>query len=163
MIIAPILTIEKLLVNPVNLFNKCSNPVFENIRCIDLDEDYLRAAHYLIDNSEKNDYIYVAPGRHDKIFINAIALYFIVNRMSPTKWHDSHPGVQTSSLIQNEIISDFILNKPKFIVMDSRWDDVFEPNQSRYSSGSFELDEYIKENYKKVAVYNSISILIVNQ
>jgi hypothetical protein len=48
---------------------------------------------------------------------------------------------------------------PRFIVLDSRWDGVREPNRSAVSSGAMMLDEFISSKYSEVARFGPIRVL----
>jgi hypothetical protein len=104
----------------------------------------------------------VGAGRHDKLLQNDLVFYFVSERMSGTKWHDLHPGIQTTQEIQAEMIADLKRTGTTYVVLDSSFDDWIEPNQSRFSSGVRLLDDYIRQNYSQVASFGPISILRLN-
>ncbi len=107
----------------------------------------MSAIEFLQAHTQPRDYVYVGLGRHDKVFINDVALYFLTNLRSATKWHQFDPGLQTSAQIQWEMIGELKRNDPRYVVLESQWDGVQEPNASVKSSGIVLLDGYIRENY----------------
>lgn len=122
------------------------------------DPDRVAAAHYVIETTAPVERILSATGRHDKIFVNDIAFYFLVNRLPATRWHHYDPGVQTTQDVQQQIIQDLENRQTKVVVVERFWDDVREPNKSAESSGVSNLDNYISENFKLVWNIGSISI-----
>jgi len=77
--------------------------------------------------------IFVACERHDRIFINAIGLYFLSGRPSGTYFSQLDPGIATTELVQKRIIADLQRNNVQTVFV---WHlDVYEPNLSSTSSG----------------------------
>lgn len=91
--------------------------------------------------------IFVGSPRHDKVFINAIMVYFLSGRQSGTFYHHFDPGVTTTKNVQQKMISDLESNQVDTVVL---WNRKFvdEPNQSRESSGVTLLDEFINREFK---------------
>lgn len=121
------------------------------------------ARNYIMDNTSANERIFVGLRHHDKVFVNDVSSYFLSNRLPATKWHHFDPGLQTSSHIQSEIVSDLRKNKPRYILLESTWENVIEDNESANSSGILMLDKYIVTNYHKVKSFGMIEIWRVNQ
>jgi hypothetical protein len=145
------------------LRDSCRVPVgLERMRCFYLKPDEVHAIEYVEAHTTPSDTIYVGAGRHDKLLQNDLVFYFVSERMSGTKWHDLHPGIQTTQEIQAEMIADLKRTGTTYVVLDSSFDDWIEPNQSRFSSGVRLLDDYIRQNYSQVASFGPISILRLN-
>jgi hypothetical protein len=132
---------------------------FQRLGCFSIDQDHLRTLEFLQSHTAAGDYIYIGLGRHDKIFINDIALYFLSDLRSATKWHQFDPGLQNSVNIQREMIDELNRNHPRYVVLESQWDDTSEPNGSAQSSGVMLLDEYIRRNFHLLATFGGISVL----
>lgn len=131
----------------------------ERLACFKIDKKRIDTINYLQIHTNGDDYIYSGTTRHDKIFVNDIALYFISNRRPTTKWHHFDPGLQTTENIQKEMIKEFEKNMPPLVVLESEWDNVVEPNKSAYSSRIKILDTYIKNNYRDAAFFGDIKIM----
>lgn len=129
------------------------------LTCFTVDQDHLSAIEFLQAHTQPSEYVYVGLGRHDKVLINDVALYFLVNLRSTTKWYQFDPGLQTSMRIQREMIDELEHNHPHYIVLELQWDDVQEPNASAQSSGVVLLDDYIYQNFYSVATFGLISVL----
>jgi hypothetical protein len=114
---------------------------------------------YVEDTTNVNNYILVGTTRHDKIFANNLAFYFLANRMPVTKWFEYIPGLQTTTYIQREMIAELELKRPPVIVLQSDWDDVREPNKSAESSHIVLLDDYIRDNYQEEKRFGTIAVL----
>ena len=102
--------------------------------------------------------IYVGTARHDRIFINNIMLYFLAARPSVTKWHELHPGIQTSAPIQTQMIEEFEARELRTIVLNGEWDAVRETNASAVSSGVTLLDDYVRANFTEVERVGAASL-----
>jgi hypothetical protein len=50
-------------------------------------------------------------------------------------------------------------SRPRFIVVDTTWDDVVEPNASASSSGVVVLDEFIRRDYSSVFRAGALTVL----
>jgi hypothetical protein len=145
---------------PNSLYTACHPPIgLERARCMTIDPVAIAAIRDVQQHTSSQDRIFVGAGRHDKLFLNDVRFYFVAGRPSVTKWHELHPGVQTTLPIQNEIIESMRAYSPKLIVLNSTWDDILEPNDSRYSSGVTILDGYIREHYAPRSTFGSVTIL----
>jgi len=100
-----------------------------------------------LESDKRQSPIFVGAQQHDKVFINAIMVYFLSGRRSGTFFHHFDPGVTTAKPIQQKIISDLKSNEVDTLVL---WNRTFidEPNQSRESSGVTLLDEFIDREFK---------------
>ncbi|MCE5258136.1 MAG: hypothetical protein LLG44_03635 [Chloroflexi bacterium] len=92
--------------------------------------------------------IYEATSRHDRIFVNDALFYFLAGRKCATRYNELHPGVATTQLVQEEIVSDLERLQTPVIVRFSMFEDVVEPNDSGKSSGIKIVDIYLNQNYK---------------
>jgi len=131
----------------------------ERIRCLTIPEEQAEAIHYIQQHTTESEGIFVGLNRHDKIFENDVLFYFASKRSSVTKWHQFDPGVQTTGDVQSEIVAELQTARPRYIVLNSRWENKNEPNESARSSGVKTLDQYIGANYRVVASFGTISIL----
>jgi hypothetical protein len=130
----------------------------QRFTCFSIDQDHLNTLVFLKAHTHAGDYIYIGLDRHDKVFINDVALYFLADLRSATKWHQFDPGLQTSAPIQQEMIDDIKRHPPRYVVLESQWDDILEPNASAQSSGIVLLDKYIRRNFRAVATFGTISV-----
>ena len=138
----------------------CHPPAgLERARCLIVDAGPEAAIEYVEQRTSPQDRIFVGAGRHDKILTNDMRLYFVTGRFAITKWQDFEPGVQTTLPIQNQIIASMQEYSPKFIVLNSAWDNLKEPNDSRFSSGVTTLDDYIHTHYTPQATFGTIAVL----
>jgi hypothetical protein len=102
--------------------------------------------------------IFIATGRHDRINVNDISLYFEADRLPGTHWYHYDPGLQTRRDTQLKMINDLRLNNVRWLIRDPRFDNETEPNDSAKSSGVFVLDEYLSRNYRPIVRYGQLSI-----
>jgi hypothetical protein len=134
-------------------------PGLNRIRCFEIGAERTDAARYVQQLTKSDDYIFVGAGRHDKIFLNDIAFYFVAERLPATKWYQFDPGLQTSASIQSDIIAELKDKRPPVIVLETQWDSVMEPNDSALSSHVVLLDNFISQAYRVVKTFGSIRIL----
>jgi hypothetical protein len=103
--------------------------------------------------------IFVGLPQHRRIFVNNVAFYFAANRRPATKWYHFDPGLQNTAPIQQLMIGDLIRAHPRFVILDSDWEDHREPNASAQDSGARLLDDFIAANYRRVAAFGALTIL----
>lgn len=151
-----------------------SNPIYRHYNELEFHKDFpslsffmaspnqLKTALYITNNTEINERIYSATGRHDKIFVNDASIYFITKRMPASRWHHYDPGVQNSEKVQREIINDLEKNGVSLILKDMTWDNMKEPNKSAESSNVFTLDQYFEKYFHEVISYGPQHIFHLN-
>ena len=137
-------------------------PELRNINCLLLDPDREQAARLVASHTAPGERIFVGLTRHDKIFMNDIAMYFATNRMPATRWHHFDSGLQTRADIQAEMIAELQAHDVRYVVLESTWDWIGEPNGSARSSDVHLLDEYIRKRYRTVETFGEISVLLRN-
>ena len=103
--------------------------------------------------------ILVAAERHDRVHWNALILYFLSGRRSGTYFHDMIPGLTTRRQVQERIVQDLSKNRVRTVVI---WKGLpeEEPNESRFSSGVFVLDEYLRSEFSRVRETEKYEILV---
>ena len=94
--------------------------------------------------------MYIGAGRHDRLFANDVTLYFAAEAVAPTRWHDLHPGVQTTRETQAAMIAEFEASPLAYVVINTEWDDRQEPNDSARSSGVTLLDDWLRSRFRPV-------------
>jgi hypothetical protein len=123
-----------------------------------VDSDRRAAIKYVRERTAPGSRTFVGVGRHDKIFMNDVAAYFLMDRLPVTKWHHFDPGLQTSASIQHKIIAELEASPPSYVWIESTWDNIQEPNESALASGVTFLDDYIRSHYASVQRFGEIDI-----
>ena len=131
----------------------------ERFGCYSLEPPAMDAIRFLEGVTDPGDYLFVGAGRHDKIFCNDVAFYFLAGQRPATKWYQFDPGLQTDPQRQREMTAELSLHRPPYILLDSEWDNWSEPNDSAKSSGATILDDYIHAHFTPAARFGTISIL----
>jgi hypothetical protein len=139
---------------------KCRHGTTPRLGCFEIGPDRAAVLAWLRDHARPGDRLYVGAGRHDKLLINNVELYFLSGLAPVTKWHDLHPGVQTSRLRQAAMIAEMTAHPPAFVVLNSQWDASSEPNRSSVSSGVVLLDEYLARRFVEVFRSGTFSVLV---
>jgi hypothetical protein len=138
----------------------CNAPAhLQRVACVQTGAEWGEAVKFVIDNVAKDERLFAGVTRHEKIFINDILIYFAAERIPATRWHHYDPGLQTRADIQNDMVTELDQLVPRYIVLESAWDHVAEPNASAISSGVTILDDYIRLHYETVKQYGTISVL----
>ena len=138
----------------------CWPPVdLERAACLILDPQMVHAIQFVRSKTVPNEPIFVGLGRHDKVYINDVAFYFIAERPPATKCYQFFPGLQTSRSIQDQMIVDLKKSAPRYAVINTEWDSANEPNESAVSTGVTALDEFISPSYFVVAKFPPYFIL----
>ena len=106
--------------------------------------------NFFKENVRYNEKIFIGNLRHDLIYINDVMMYFILNRMAGTKYHELSPGQATKNETQLAIIRDLQKNKVKFIILRKEELQIPEKNLSSISSGITILDDYLEINFNEV-------------
>ena len=127
--------------------------------CFLLDDDHIQAIRYLDAHTRPGDYLYVGLDHHDRIFANDMITYFATQRLPAVKWTEMDPFLENRADIQQEMIGTIELHKPPYVVLDSEFDHIQEPNGSSVHTGVHLLDDYIAAHYKTVEQYGELTIL----
>jgi hypothetical protein len=131
----------------------------DRLACFEVPSDMRLALDFVRLRTKPGELLFVASGRHDKIFVNNVAFYFFSGLRPATKWYQFDPGLQTTQTIQELIANDLARERPRFLVRVSTWDDAAEPNESSTSSGIHLLDRFIDSHYRRVADYGDYAVL----
>jgi hypothetical protein len=134
-------------------------PELTRLRCFIVSDANEEALRFVVSNTAPGDTILVADGENDKTLANDNAFYFLTGRQPATKWHHFDPGLQSSEVIQGEIVRDMEEKKPPLIVIDTEWDKVEEPNGSAKRSGVKVLDSFIRDDYVEIVRVEPYRIL----
>ena len=124
----------------------------------DVSKDTEELIGYIKGHTVPTDAIYVGVTNHDQFIINDVAVYFLAGRRYATKYHELHPGVSTTSVIQKEIIQELSASSPKLMVLAPRY--WYEPNDTVIDSRVDLLDRYIAVHYKMAAKFGPYEIHI---
>jgi hypothetical protein len=108
--------------------------------------------------SDPGERVLVANARHDRLWCNAIALYFLAERQPCTRWHHFDPGITTTREVQQAIIADVEAARVRWLLVDGTLFDFVSPGESGVSSGVYDLDEYLLAHYRPVAFAGGVSL-----
>ena len=133
-------------------------PGLDRMRCFLVEPNIIQAVSYIRRVTEPGTPLFVGLGRHDKILENDVLFYFLADRPSVTKWHHMDPGVQTTEPIQRAMVAELRAKLPPFVVLDTTWDGVHEPNDSAISSGVTILDDYIRCAFRPVEIFGTVQV-----
>ena len=137
----------------------CRDAPVPRLRCLRVDKDRLTVARFLLEHGGRGQRVYIGTGRHDRLFLNDVTLYFAAEAVAPTRWHDLHPGVQTTRETQAAMIREFEASPLAYVVINTEWDDRQEPNDSARSNGVTLLDDWLRGRFRPVLQAGSLTVL----
>jgi hypothetical protein len=145
--------------SPPNLQAWCgsANPLTRGL-CFLPDDDRIQTIGFMESHTSPGQRLYVGLTRHDRIFANDNIIYFAAERLPATKWSHLDPDLQSTYPIQAQMVRELEMNAPPYIVLDSEFDQLYEPNDSSRSSGVTLLDNYIRRNYQPVKTFGVMSV-----
>jgi hypothetical protein len=133
------------------------NPATRGL-CFLAEDDHIKTVEFIDAHTSPDQKIFVGVPHHDRIFANDNFIYFASGRLPATRWSHFDPDLQTRSDIQSQIIQELEINTPPYVVLDSEYEWVHEPNDSSRSSGVKLLDEYLRRRYQYVETFDKMSI-----
>jgi hypothetical protein len=136
---------------------KEENPATKGL-CFFPDNDHIQTIEFITSHTRPDQKIFVGLTRSDVAFSNDNLIYFASARLPATKWSHFDPYLQNTSEIQTQMIQEFEANTPPFIVLDSEFDSLREPNDGFKSTGVTLLDEYFRNKYRHVETFGELFI-----
>lgn len=133
------------------------NPVTRGF-CFLPEDDRLQAIEFIRSHTHPGQTLYSGLRQHDRVFANDNLIYFATQLLPATRWSHFDPDLQNRYDIQTQMVQELKQNAPPYLVLDSEFDLVREPNESSKSSGVTLLDTYIRDQYKPVEQFDKLSI-----
>lgn len=137
---------------------KDKNPLTEGI-CLLPGDDRIQTIEFIESHTRPDQQLFVGLPTHDRIFANDNLIYFATQRLPATKWSHLDPNLQDTYDIQTQMVREFERSAPPYIVLDSEFNSIHEPNDSSRSSGVTLLDDYIHSKYQHVESFGDFTIL----
>jgi hypothetical protein len=134
-----------------------ANPATRGL-CFLPEDTRIQAIEFIDSHTRPDQKLFVGVTHHDRIFANDNLIYFASRRLPATRWSHFDPDLQNRPDIQAQIVQELEANVPPYVVLDSEFDRVREPNDSSRSSGVTLLDEYLHKNYQYTQTFGQISI-----
>jgi len=136
---------------------RTTNPATRGL-CFLPDDDRIQTVEFIDNHTRPDQKLFVGLTHHDKIFANDNLIYFASHRLPATRWSHFDPDLQNRPDIQAQIVQELEVNIPPYVVLDSEFDQTYEPNDSSRSSGVTLLDEYLRKNYQYTQTFGRMSI-----
>ncbi len=135
-------------------------PDIPRVKHLKISSDLKNAVAYIKSNTPEDSAIYVGVKNHDKLVFNHVAVYFLAERKSATRYHELSSGLTNTLAIQEEMVEELKDNSVKLIVLTPgpAWGD--EPNLSSIDDNIDLLDNYITSNFKLREKYGVFEIWI---
>lgn len=133
------------------------NPVTRGF-CFLPEDDRIQAIEFIRSHTRPGQTLYSGLRRHDIVFANDNLIYFATQRLPATRWSHFDPDLQNRYDIQKQMVHELQQNAPPYLVLDSEFELVREPNESSKSSGVTLLDTYIRNQYRPSTQFDVLSI-----
>jgi hypothetical protein len=126
--------------------------------CFLPEDSRVQTIEFIDSHTTPDQRLYVGTTKHDRIYANDNLIYFATQRLPATMWSHFDPGLQNNYDIQTQMIHELEVTTPPYIVLDSEYDLVREPNDSSRSSGVTLLDDYIHNRYQPIRTFGNLSV-----
>ena len=133
-------------------------PAWSGLAFASLEPRYAITAWYLARHSAPSDKVLVGLGQTDRIMINPMFLNYAANRLPGTHWSQFDPGLQNRLDIQQQMVAELKTSDVRWVVRDTSFDTVTEPNGSSWHSGVHLLDSYIDSHYRPIGRSEGVSV-----
>jgi Dolichyl-phosphate-mannose-protein mannosyltransferase len=134
-----------------------TNPLTKGF-CFLPEDNRVQTIEFIDSHTMPDQRLYVGTTKHDRIFANDNLIYFATQRLPATMWSHFDPGLQNNYDIQTQMIHELKVTSPPYVVLDSEYDSVREPNDSSKSTGVTLLDDYIRNRYQPIRTFGSLSV-----
>ncbi len=126
--------------------------------CFLPEDNRIRTFEFISRHTVPGQPLYSGLGHHDRVFANDNLVYFATQRLPATRWSHFDPDLQNRPDIQTQMVHELEQNPPPYIVLDSEFDLVREPNDSSLSSGVMLMDNYIHDQYQPSETFGTLSV-----
>jgi hypothetical protein len=126
--------------------------------CFLPEDNRIQIVEFIDSHTRPDQKLFVGLTHHDRVFANDNLIYFASHRLPATRWSHFDPDLQNRYDVQAQIVQELKVNSPPYVVLDSEFDRVNEPNDSSRSSGVTLLDEYLHKNYQYTQTFGQMSI-----
>lgn len=117
------------------------------------------AVEFIRTNTAPGEGIFVGTWRHQRPYLNEVALYFLADRPGASRYTQFEPNVISRLAVQREIATELGRKGTRVLVLSSCCSDSNEPNESRRLGSTF-LDEYIAAHYRVVGTFGRYAFLV---
>lgn len=128
---------------------------YEDAKAINTINDYLKS------NLPKETKIFIGTYDNDLLYINDIALYYLLDRIPATYYHEMHPGVANTEIAQRQIVKELKSNSIDYLIL-RKIDNPMENNKSAISTNLNILDNYIDNTYITIIEIGNYKLLKIN-
>ena len=133
------------------------NPATRGL-CFFPEDDRIQAIEFVASHTRPDQALFLGVPGHDTIFANDNLTYFATQRMPATRWSEFDADLQNRYDIQVQIIHELETNTPPYVVLDSEFQEIHEPNDSSKSSGVTLLDDYLHKKYRHIKTFGDQAI-----
>lgn len=133
------------------------NPL-TTVLCFLPDDDRIHTIEFIASHTRGGQKLFVGLTSHQAIYANDNLIYFATQLLPATHWSHFDPDLQSRRDIQEQIIHELDFSVPPYIVRDSEFDAVQEPNDSSKRSGITLLDDYLRSHYEPIQTFGAMTV-----
>lgn len=126
--------------------------------CFMPDDERIQTIEFIDSHTRPDQTLFVGLAKHDTIIGNDNLIYFAAQRLPATRWSEFDPDLQNHEDVQRQMVRELETGTPPYVVLDSEFELLHEPNDSSISSGVTLLDEYLHNRYRHVETFGAMSV-----
>jgi hypothetical protein len=103
--------------------------------------------------------IFVGEAHHRFTFTNPLIVYYLADRPAGVRDTLFLPGMTNTARIQRRMVADLARSRTRYLVLDERFADVFQPSNDSRIPGATVLDQYVEANFEVVDDLGDIRVM----
>ena len=117
------------------------------------------AADIVRSETTPDEPIFVGEVRNQHAFMNPLIAYYFAERPPGVRDTMYNPGVTNTAATQSRMVADLQAARVRFLILDVRYADCFEPTNESRNPGPTILDQAIAKNYVVVADFGAVVVM----
>ena len=109
-----------------------------------------------------NEPIFVGEADNRYALLNPLIAYYLADRPPGVRDTMYNPGITNTAAAQTRMVADLAANHVRYLILDVRFADCFEPGNSSRIAGPTVLDDAIRRDYSVVANFGAVEIMSLN-
>jgi hypothetical protein len=109
-----------------------------------------------------NEPIFVGEAENRFALFNPLIAYYLADRPPGVRDTMYNPGITNTAATQARMVADLAANHVRYLILDVRFADCFEPANESRIPGPTILDDAIRRDYSVVANFGAVEIMSLN-
>ncbi len=103
--------------------------------------------------------IFVGEAHHRFTFTDPLIVYYLADRPAGVRDTLFLPGLTNTARVQRRMVADLERSQTRYLVLDERFADVFEPSNDSRIPGATVLDRYVTANFEVLDDLGDVRVL----